>query len=290
MIGLKRGSVALYPHEKEWDDEAKRTIEILKGILGDTAVDVQHVGSTAVAAISAKPIIDVAAGVRSFDELLTKQAELENNGFYFRESRTDNQLLLACGSFYDGTGDEQTHFIHVVIYGGSEWQNYLLVRDYLNENLAAAKEYEALKFKLIEECSAESGREQYTEGKERFINQLIRTALIEKYMGTTVKIGIDRPIGYVHEKEKYTLVYTINYGYIPGVFGGDGEELDVYLLGVDEPVDEYFCEIIGVALRKNDCEDKLIAAPIGKRFTAEEARAAIDFQEKWYDTEVQIVN
>ena len=288
MKGLKRGTVALFPHETEWEYEARRTIEKLKSILGEIAVDIQHVGSTAVKSICAKPIIDISVGVKNFDEILKKKSELEENEFYFRESSIENQLLFACGSYYDVTGEEQTHFIHIVIYGESEWQNYLLVRDYLNENISAAKEYEALKIKLADECSVDSGREHYLEGKHDFIRNLIRTALVEKYLGKTVRIEIDRPIGYVHKKEKYTLVYPINYGYIPGVFGGDGEELDVYLLGVNEPVKEYTCKIIGAVIRKNDVEDKLIAAPEGINFTADEAYEMIKFQEQWYDTEIRI--
>lgn len=124
--------------------------------------------------------------------------------------------------------------------------------------------------------------------KELLNNYMLRTALIEKYLGKTVQIKIDRPIGYVHKKEKYTLVYPINYGYIPGVFGGDGEELDVYLLGVSEPVKEYTCKIIGAVIRKNDVEDKLIAAPDGINFTADEAYEMIKFQEQWYDTEIRM--
>lgn len=115
-----------------------------------------------------------------------------------------------------------------------------------------------------------------------------RRALIEEYLGKTVRIEIDRPKGYVHKKENYTLVYPVNYGYIPGVPGGDGEELDVYLLGVDEPVDEYTCKIIGAAVRKNDVEDKLIAAPENLSFTAEQVRSMINFQEQWYDTVIEI--
>lgn len=113
-----------------------------------------------------------------------------------------------------------------------------------------------------------------------------RNALIESYLGRTVRILIDRPMGYVHKKEKYTLTYPVNYGYIPDVCGGDGEELDVYLLGVDEPVEEFTCRIIGAAYRKNDVEDKLVAAPIGRYFTADEIYEKISFQEQWYDTGV----
>lgn len=289
-LGLKRGTVALYPHETEWEAEAKRTIKKLKSILNGVAADIQHVGSTAVKSICAKPIIDIAVGVKSFDEILEKKQALEENGFYFRNSSIENQLLFACGSFYDGTGEYQTHFIHVVIYGSKEWQDYLLVRDYLNSDIEAAKAYESLKMKLAEECPVDNGREKYLAGKHDFIEALKRKALTEKYLGQTVRIKIDRPKGYIHKKEKYTLVYPLNYGYIPGVYGGDGEELDVYLLGVDEAVEEYDCKIIGAVIRRNDVEDKLIAAPEGMNFTADEAYKMIEFQEKWYDTEIKTVN
>lgn len=117
-----------------------------------------------------------------------------------------------------------------------------------------------------------------------------RKALVRGYLGKTVTIGIDRPVGYVHHKEKYSLHYPINYGYIPGVLGGDGEEVDVYLLGVSTPVTEYTCRIIGIAHRANDVEDKLIAAPDGMHFTVEEMAAAINFQEKYYETTVEGLN
>ena len=113
-----------------------------------------------------------------------------------------------------------------------------------------------------------------------------RQALIDEYLGRLVYIKIDRPVGYEHKKEKYTLIYPLNYGYIPDVLGGDREELDVYLLGVTEPVKEYTARIIGAAYRKNDVEDKLIAAPVGIIFSENEARKAVSFQEQWYDTEI----
>ena len=115
-----------------------------------------------------------------------------------------------------------------------------------------------------------------------------RKKQVKSYLGKKVVIGIDRPIGYVHKKEKYSLTYPINYGYIPDVFGGDGEELDVYLLGVDKPVTEYECEIIAIAHRHNDVEDKLVGAPVGVIFSKEEIESAIDFQERYYDTEVEV--
>ena len=110
---------------------------------------------------------------------------------------------------------------------------------------------------------------------------------LRPYLSQMVTIGIDRPIGYVHRKGEKTLVYPINYGYIPGVLGGDGEELDVYLLGVSEPVETYTGRIIGIVYRADDVEDKLIMAPDGMDFTVAEMAAAVEFQEKYYHSHVE---
>ena len=116
---------------------------------------------------------------------------------------------------------------------------------------------------------------------------LRRKALADYYLGRTVEIAIDRPIGYVHAKKTYTLTYPLNYGYLPGVIGGDGEELDVYLMGVETPVSSYTARIIGVVHRENDEEDKLVAAPEGRVFHQGEIAAAVEFQEKYYKTRVE---
>lgn len=291
MIGLKRGTAALYDHEEEWETEAERTVSKLRDILGDATEDIQHIGSTAIPAIKAKPIIDIAVAAYSFDSILAKKAEMEANGFYLRRWEDhDEQLLFACGSYYDGSGEIQTHFIHVVKKDSMDWINYINFRDYMNSNLSAAKEYEALKLSLAEKAPENGGREKYTVGKHEFITYTLRKALVRSYLGKTVRIEIDRPVGYIHKKEKYSLLYNINYGYIPGVIGGDGEELDVYLLGVDTPVSEYTCRIVGIVHRKNDVEDKLIAAPEGIFPTREEMESAVYFQEQYYDTVIETAN
>ena len=175
-LGLKRGTVALVPHEAAWEAEAARIIENLKGILGDTAVDIQHVGSTAIPAICAKPIVDIAVAVRSFADINAMQAELEARGFYRRSWNDEDQELFACGSYYDGTGDKQTHFIHVVLDDGTEWRNYLNFRDYLNAFPAEAKAYEALKLSLAAVNPEDAGREKYTSGKHDFVREMLRKA------------------------------------------------------------------------------------------------------------------
>ena len=86
-----------------------------------------------------------------------------------------------------------------------------------------------------------------------------------------------------------TLHYTINYGYLPGITGGDGEEQDVYVLGISEPLERFRGRIIGAIRRRDDNEDKLVAAPEGMRFSAEEIRKATWFVEKYFDSTVQSV-
>lgn len=285
MLGLKRGEVALYKHEKEWEVEGVKTINCLKEILGDVIVDIAHVGSTSIPTIKAKPIIDIAVMVNCFDDVLKYEEMLKNNGFYYRQSREDNQLLFSRGSLYDNFGDLQTHFIHFVLKDSMEWINYINFRDYLIKNPKVAKEYEKLKISL---CNSVNDRAEYTNGKHDFITYTLRKALVKSYLGKCVHIKIDRPIGYVHQKEKYSLTYPINYGFIPGVLGGDGEELDVYLMGVNEIVQEYDVKIIGIVHRENDVEDKLIAAPVNMNFTKEEIEIAINFQEQYYKTYVEV--
>jgi len=170
-----------------------------------------------------------------------------------------------------------------------EWINYLNFRNYLNENKDVAKQYEDLKVSLAKKNPEDPGRKKYLEGKHGFIQSVLRTALVKSYLGKNVTVEIDRPIGTPHPKHP-EIIYPINYGYIPNVFGGDGEELDVYILGIDERIGEgerTAVKIIGIVYRKNDVEDKLVACPEGLKYTAEEIERIISFQEQFYDSHVE---
>ena len=282
MIGLKRGTVQLCEHEKEWEIEAQNTIARLKEILCDVIKDIQHVGSTSILTIKAKPIIDIALAVDDFDDILAYEKQLKDAGFYYRpnaQASIRDQLLFACGNYYEGTGELQTHFIHVVKTNSMDWINYINFRDYLNNTPSVAKEYEDLKVSLAQQAPVDSGREKYLKGKHDFIVYTLRKALVKSYLEKTVTISIDRPIGSVHPKHD-DIIYPINYGYIPGIIGGDGEELDVYLLGVDASVSKFTGKIIGIVHRHNDVEDKLVMAPEGMRCTAEEIADDVRVQEQ----------
>lgn len=177
MIGLERGTVRLCDHEIEWEAEAARTISRLRGTLGGVICGIEHVGSTSVKTIKAKPIIDIALAVENFEDILAYEAELLAQGFYYRpDNNTPTQMLFAAGNFYDGNGSLQTHFIHVVLFGSHEWKDYLNFRDYLNTNPRAAKEYESLKIALSQTCS----RAEYTQSKADFIAGILAAAESDK--------------------------------------------------------------------------------------------------------------
>lgn len=121
---------------------------------------------------------------------------------------------------------------------------------------------------------------------EVYLTPQQREDLIQAWLGKTADIVIDRPIGYVHHTKGVTLHYTVNYGYLPGVIGGDGEEQDVYVLGVDKPLERFTGRIIGVIRRNDDNEDKFVAAPEGMEFHQGQIAEAVHFVEKYFDSKV----
>jgi len=100
------------------------------------------------------------------------------------------------------------------------------------------------------------------------------------YIGKLVHIKIDRPFGSKHPKHGF--IYPVNYGYVPNTISGDGEELDCYLLGVFEPVDEYDGKCIAIIKRLDDDDNKLIIVPEGKEYTDSQIDALVEFQEQFF--------
>lgn len=107
-----------------------------------------------------------------------------------------------------------------------------------------------------------------------------RDEIINELLGTTVHVVVDRPIGYRHGD----MVYPVNYGYIPGLIAGDGEEQDAYILGVDSPLSSFDGRVVGAIRRKNDTEDKLIVAPDDMVFHQGQIAQAVHFQEQYFDS------
>ena len=106
-------------------------------------------------------------------------------------------------------------------------------------------------------------------------------------LGQTVTVTVDRPLGSTHPRHA-DMVYPVNYGFLPGVIGGDGEAQDVYILGVDRPIDRFTGTVIAIIRRIDDAEDKLVAAPAGMRFSETELETALHFQEQYFSHTIQL--
>lgn len=171
MIGLKRGTVALFPHQKEWSENAKNAVRLLKQLLGDIAIDIQHVGSTAIFSIHAKPIIDIAVAVEDLNDMISYVDTLKHNNIIFRGEVVAGEVL-----FVMGDNDIRTHHIHIVKWKGTEWNNYINFRDYLNAYPEKAMMYDSCKQKLATQFP--NDRASYTAGKEEIIQHLLAEARI----------------------------------------------------------------------------------------------------------------
>ncbi len=103
----------------------------------------------------------------------------------------------------------------------------------------------------------------------------------------TVTVTVDRPMGAVHPSHA-DLNYPVNYGYIKGLTAGDGEEQDAYILGTCKPLRSFTGKRIAVIHRRDDEEDKWVVAPDGMPFSEEEIRRQTAFQERYFDTWIEM--
>lgn len=103
-------------------------------------------------------------------------------------------------------------------------------------------------------------------------------------LGKPVAVKIDRPMGSLHPKHGF--VYEINYGYIEGVQAPDGEDLDVYFLGVDQAVEVGKGVVKAIIHRLEDDDDKLVVMPEEINFSDEQIEKLVNFQEQWFEHEI----
>ena len=106
----------------------------------------------------------------------------------------------------------------------------------------------------------------------------------KNYISKIVNVKIDRPLGSKHPN--WDMIYPVNYGYVPNTVSGDGEELDCYVLGVFEPIEEFNGRCIAVINRINDNDDKLIIVPEDKNYSNEQIEALTEFQERYFKSKI----
>lgn len=172
MEGVERYKVRLLKHNPAWDTEFQQVHTSLLKIWGGNLTSAQHVGSTAIPSIPAKPVLDVAVTVKSLDGLDVQalvSLGYEDCGWQNIE-KTRRLFVLR------GKDEISLHHIHCYEENDPDFLRQVFFRDYLNAHPEAAAEYAALKESLAAQFT--NDRAAYTKGKAEFIGRILR--LMEK--------------------------------------------------------------------------------------------------------------
>lgn len=103
-----------------------------------------------------------------------------------------------------------------------------------------------------------------------------------------LKVEIDRPVGYVDD---FNNIYPINYGFIPGIIGGDGKEQDVYIISkkATQPLREFEGELIAIITREDDVETKWVVSSFDESYSIEEIKEKVAFLEQYFHSTIKLV-
>ena len=169
-VGLEWSAVHLADHDPAWIslfEEEKARIQDAAGRGKGVVCDIQHVGSTAVPGLRAKPVIDIAVGLRSLEDAPALIPQLESIGY---ENRPEIQIPGEL--FLRRIGG--THHLHLLQHQSSYWMDYLNFRDHLRQDAGAARRYLELKTALARQFAQD--RPSYTRGKAAFIQGILAEA------------------------------------------------------------------------------------------------------------------
>ena len=170
MIGTTYGKVEIVEYASAWTEAFKTEKTVLLNALGDEVIEIEHVGSTAIAKMVAKPTIDMMLGLKVLNPVEHYLHTLQEIGYQFRPSHPVPGRL----HFAKIGQTLRTHNLSLTKYGSLFWKEHLLFRDYLQCNSEAAEAYRELKLRLAEAYPDDTIR--YTEGKNEFIEQVLRDA------------------------------------------------------------------------------------------------------------------
>jgi GrpB-like predicted nucleotidyltransferase (UPF0157 family) len=171
MVGLERGTVELRSYQPEWESQYEAEVEYLESVAGERFLDYEHVGSTAVEGLAAKPVIDLLAVVSDLDEASELVTVLDDGGYSYRPNDgVDDRLFFA-----KGPRTNRTHYLSVCERTSDCYREQVAFRDYLRSNPEVAAEYERLKRDLAAEHSED--RSAYTERKSEFVERVLVRAM-----------------------------------------------------------------------------------------------------------------
>jgi len=171
MVGLDRRRVRLEPYRAEWDDCYRTEVARLSSGIGEDVHRFEHVGSTSIEGVPAKPVIDILATVDTLDTAASFVEPLEGANYEFRSENSDRLF------FAKGPAENRTQYLHVAAEGSEYATEMLAFRDHLRENPDVAAAYANRKRTLAERFPED--RDSYTEEKSDFITDVLADALGE---------------------------------------------------------------------------------------------------------------
>ncbi|MBU4204957.1 GrpB family protein [Patescibacteria group bacterium] len=170
IIGLQSKKVRLFSYNPAWKRLYKEEEKLLRFVIGKYVLDIQHVGSTSIPGAKAKPIIDIAIGVKNLKEGEKCIKPLKQLGYEYKH----NAGIKGRHFFVKGNEINRTHYVHIEKLDGRLWKNHIIFRDYLRKYKETVKEYNELKEKLAKKYKDD--RDTYTAWKDSFIQGIIKKA------------------------------------------------------------------------------------------------------------------
>lgn len=167
MLGLQRGTVQVVPYTPQWASLFQIEAQRIAQTLGTLVVDIQHIGSTSIPGLAAKPILDVGVAVATEADVAACVPLLEALGYTYRGYRGASE-----GYFFDQGPEQQlTHYLHMLLIDHPSWRNYLRFRDYLITHPGVRDQYMRLKQELA--LQYPTNRAAYTAAKASFIERVL---------------------------------------------------------------------------------------------------------------------
>lgn len=166
-MGLNKDKVELEEYTTRWHESYLEEEKVLKEVLKDILLEIEHVGSTSIPNLKSKPIVDIGIAVKDLKEVEKYAKKLEEAGYNFRYDNGEKGEYLV----RKGPEDNRTHYIHIVELNSEKWLNFVLFKRHLLNNPEVVTEYENLKVELSKKFSDD--RKSYTKAKNEFIANII---------------------------------------------------------------------------------------------------------------------
>lgn len=176
MIGQYKRDLAVVPYRSRWPELFEQEAARLRQAMGDEALRIDHIGSTSVPGLAAKPIIDIMVAVDSLDRATALIPALEALGYRHRPHDAIPERLFFA---QESAPEHRTHHLSLTEMGSGYWKKHLAFRNYLRAHDDAAAEYVALKNQIAEEYE-----------RTRILDREAKTEFVTKVLGLAREEGM----------------------------------------------------------------------------------------------------